>query len=207
VLVLGAGVAGLSAISTARRLGAVVTAFDVRSQARDDVHSLGAKFLELGDFADGAADSGYARLLSAEERQAQQEALQHRISAFDVLITTAQVPGRTPPVMVTAEAVKSMRAGSVVIDLAAGPDGGNVEGCVAGQRVTIADAVTVIGAGNLASAMAPAASTAYARNIAAALAHFVHDGQPRIDLTDEILGALVVTHQGAIVHPGLGVGR
>jgi NAD(P) transhydrogenase subunit alpha len=207
VLVLGAGVAGLSAISTARRLGAVVTGYDIRPQARDEVHSLGARFLDLGAFADGSASGGYARELSAEERHAQQEALQTRISTFDVVITTAQVPGRVPPVMVTAEAVKSMRAGSVIVDLAAGPEGGNVEGSVAGQSLTTDEAITVIGAGNLASAMAPAASAAYARNMAAFLAQLLHNGQPCIDLTDDILGAVVVTHQGAVVHPGFGAQR
>jgi NAD(P) transhydrogenase subunit alpha len=207
VLVLGAGVAGLSAISTARRLGAVVTGYDIRLQARDEVHSLGAKFLELGDLADGTTDGGYARPLTMQERLAQQEALQDRISAFDVVITTAQVPGRTPPLMVTAEAIKSMRPGSVVIDLAAGPQGGNVEGSVAGQRFVVDESVTLIGASDLASAMAPAASTAYGRNIAAVLAHFVQNGQPRIDLGDEILGALVLTHGGRIVHPDFGAPR
>jgi NAD(P) transhydrogenase subunit alpha len=204
VLVLGAGVAGLSAISTARRLGAVVTGYDIRPQARDDVRSLGARFLDLSNLPDGATEGGYARQLTAQERRAQQEALQDRISAFDVVITTAQVPGCSPPMMMTAEAVKSMRPGSVVIDLAAGPQGGNVEGSVAGQRLVIDDAVTLIGAGDLPSAMAPAASTAYAHNIAAVLAHFVRDGQPVIDLGDEILGALVLTHGGRIVHPDFG---
>lgn len=196
ILVLGVGVAGLSALGTARRLGAQVTGYDIRPETRDEVVSVGAKFLELSGVAEGGGVGGYARALSDEERQAQQEALQQRIGDFDVLITTAQVPGRKPPQLVTREAVKSMRPGSVVVDLAAGPLGGNVEGSVAGERVVVDEGVTVIGAGNLASAMAPGASTAYARNIAAVLAHLVHDDQIVLDDTDELTKAIAVTGRG-----------
>jgi NAD(P) transhydrogenase subunit alpha len=204
VLVLGVGVAGLAAIGTARRLGALVTGYDIRPETRDEVRSVGAKFLDLDGVAVADGVGGYARALSEEERQAQQEALQQRIGEFDVVITTAQVPGRTPPVLVTGEALKGMRPGSVVVDLAAGPLGGNVEGAQADRTVVVADGVTVIGAGNLPSAMAAGASAAYARNIAATTAHLVRDGRPAIDLADEIQAAIVVTHDGAVVHPALG---
>jgi NAD(P) transhydrogenase subunit alpha len=203
VLVLGVGVAGLAAIGTARRLGALVTGYDIRPETRDEVRSVGAKFLDLDGVAVADGVGGYARALSEEERQAQQEALQQRIGEFDVVITTAQVPGRTPPVLVTGEALKGMRPGSVVVDLAAGPLGGNVEGAQADRTVVVADGVTVIGAGNLPSAMAAGASAAYARNIAATTAHLVRDGRPAIDLADEIQAAIVVTHDGAVVHPAL----
>jgi NAD(P) transhydrogenase subunit alpha len=204
VLVLGVGVAGLSAIGTARRLGAVVTGYDIRPETRDEVRSVGARFLDLGGVGEGRGEGGYARSLSDEERAAQQEALQERVGDFDVVITTAQVPGRRPPQLVTEEALKGMRPGSVVVDLAAGPLGGNVEGSVADRTIVVADGVTVIGAGNLPSAMAPGASAAYARNISALTAHLLRDGAPAIDLADEILAAVVVTHDGAVVNPALG---
>jgi NAD(P) transhydrogenase subunit alpha len=203
VLVLGVGVAGLSAIGTARRLGAVVTGYDIRPETRDEVRSVGARFLELAGISEGSGVGGYARALTDEERAAQQEALQERIGDFDVVITTAQVPGRTPPLLVTAEAVKGMRPGSVIVDLAAGALGGNVAGSVPDRTVIVADGVTIIGAGNLPSAMAPGASAAYARNVAALTAHLLRDGAPAIDLDDEILKAVVVTHGGAIVNPAV----
>jgi NAD(P) transhydrogenase subunit alpha len=134
--------------------------------------------------------------LSDEEREAQQEALQQRIGEFDVVITTAQVPGRRPPLLVTAEAVKGMRPGSVIVDLAAGPLGGNVEGSRPDADVMLADGVRVIGAGNLASAMAPGASAAYARNVAALVAHLLPEGSPVIDPDDEVVGAMLVAHEG-----------
>jgi H+-translocating NAD(P) transhydrogenase subunit alpha len=196
VLVLGVGVAGLAAIGTARRLGAVVTGYDIRPETRAEVASVGARFLDLAAAAVADGTGGYARSLSDEERQAQQEALQQRVGEFDVVITTAQVPGRRPPLLVTAEAVKGMRPGSVVVDLAAGPLGGNVEGSAPDRDVLLADGVRVIGAGNLASAMAPGASAAYARNIAALVAHLLPAGEPVIDLTDELQAAMVVTHGG-----------
>jgi NAD(P) transhydrogenase subunit alpha len=192
VLVLGTGVAGLAAIGTARRIGAVVTGYDIRPEAAEEVRSLGAEFLDLGAAPHGGGAGGYARALSGGERTAQQAALQERAAGFDVVITTARVPGRTPPVLVTAEAVKDMRPGSVVIDLACGADGGNVEGSVPDTTVVTGEGVTVVGAGNLPSAMAPAASAAYGRNIVSVLAHLVRDGTPVIDRTDEILAAVVV---------------
>jgi proton-translocating NAD(P)+ transhydrogenase subunit alpha len=202
VLVLGAGVAGLSAIGTARRLGAVVTGYDIRPEARDEVHSMGARFLNLGEpVAGGAASGGYARALTESERDAQQAALQERIRDFDVVIATAQVPGRRPPVLVTRDALKAMRPGSVVVDLAAGPHGGNVEGSEPDRTAVLEDGITVIGAGNLASSMAAAASAAYARNIAALVSVLVRDGALVVDLDDEIQNAVVVAHRGAVRHP------
>ncbi len=202
VLVLGAGVAGLSALGTVRRLGAIATGYDIRPEAADEVRSTGARFLDLGAaVADGGAAGGYARALSLDERAAQQAALQARIAEFDVVITTAQVPGRRPPVLVTRDALKALRPGSVVVDLAAGPYGGNVEGCEAGQTLTVENGVTLIGAGDLPCSMAAAASAAYARNIAATAALFVHDGALTVDLADEIQNAIVIGHRGAFTRP------
>jgi len=193
VLVLGAGVAGLAAIGTARRLGALVSGYDIRPQTRDEVRSMGAQFLELGGApATGDGTGGYARELTEAEREAQQAALQARIGEFDVVITTAQVPGRTPPVLVTAEALKGMRPGSVVVDLACGPLGGNVDGSAPERSVVVGDGVTVIGAGNLPATMAQGASAAYARNVTALVAHLVRDGALVLDPADEITAAILV---------------
>jgi H+-translocating NAD(P) transhydrogenase subunit alpha len=209
VLVLGAGVAGLSAIGTARRLGALVTGYDVRPEARGDVRSLGARFLDLTPASGpdpvvaGAGEGGYARALTPAEQRAQQQALDTAIADFDVVITTAQVPGRRPPVLVTTEAVKAMRPGSVIVDLAAGPLGGNVEGAVPDRSTVVAGAVTVIGAGNLPATMPAAASTAYARNIAALLGHLADGTGIHLDLDDEVTAAVVVTHAGRVVNPAI----
>src|SRR6185369_670346 len=167
--------AGLAAIGTAHRLGAVVRGYDVRPQARGEVTSLGASFLDLDTeaVASGAGEGGYARALTGDESAAQQEALAAAIARHDVVITTAQVPGRRPPLLVTDEAVKEMRPGSVVVDLAASALGGNVECSVPEATVVTDNGVTVIGAGNLPAAMPAAASTAYARNITALLAHLI----------------------------------
>jgi NAD(P) transhydrogenase subunit alpha len=196
VLVLGVGVAGLSAIGTAKRLGAQVTGYDIRPETRDEVHSVGARFLDLAGVGVANGEGGYARALSESERAAQQEALQQRIGEFDVVITTALVPGRKPPQLVTREALKGMRPGSVVLDMAAGRHGGNVAGSEPGGDLLVADGVRLIGAGNLPSAMAPGASAAYARNVTALLVHLLHEGRPRVDLDDEILAAVVITHAG-----------
>ncbi|ABD12304.1 NAD/NADP transhydrogenase alpha subunit [Frankia casuarinae] len=206
VLVLGAGVAGLAAIGTAHRLGAVVRGYDVRPEARGEVTSLGASFLDLGGpdlggVAGGAGQGGYARALTAEELAGQQEALAAAVARHDVVITTAQVPGRRPPLLVTEEAVKTMRPGSVVVDLAASPLGGNVEISAPDETVVTAGGVTVIGAGNLPALMPAAASAAYARNVAALLGHLVHDGALTIDTADEIQAGVVITHAGRVVHP------
>ncbi|GAA3771723.1 NAD(P) transhydrogenase subunit alpha [Streptomyces coacervatus] len=193
VLVLGAGVAGLQAIATARRLGAVVTAYDVRPESREEVESLGARFLDIHQppgTGSGAGQGGYARELTEAEQQAQRAALDAHIARTDIVITTAQVPGRTPPLLVTAAAVEAMKPGSVVVDLAASELGGNVEGSEPDKTQVLDNGVTVIGAGRLPSAMATAASTAYARNLVALLHHLVRDGELVLDPADEITAAL-----------------
>ena len=205
VLVLGAGVAGLQAIGTARRLGAVVTGYDVRAAARADIASTGANVLELATGADPAAtgDGGYARELTADEAARQQDAMTAAVARFDVVITTAQVPGRTPPVLVSAAALAAMRPGSVVVDLAASEFGGNVVGSVPERTVVTDGGVTVVGAGNLAAAVPRAASAAYARNVVALLSHLVADGRIVLDPTDEITAGVLVTHDGEVVHPAV----
>lgn len=203
VLVIGAGVAGLQAIGTARRLGAVVTGYDVRDAARADIASTGANFLELGLAVSAAGEGGYARELTPAERDAQQDALNAAISRFDIVITTAQVPGRRPPVLVSATALQAMQPGSVVVDLAASVLGGNVEGSDPDATVVTNNGVTVVGAGNLPSAVPKAASTAYARNIVALLAHLVRDGALTLDPADEITAGVLVTHDGQVVHPAV----
>ena len=203
VLVIGAGVAGLQAISTARRLGAVVTGYDVRDAARADVASTGATFLDLGAPVSAAGDGGYARALTREERDAQLDALTDAIATFDIVITTAQVPGGPAPVLVSAEAVAAMRPGSVLVDLAANGLGGNVEGSAPETTTITETGVTIIGAGNLASSVPKAASTAYARNIVALLAHLVRDGALVLDPDDPITAGVLITHDGDIVHPAV----
>ncbi|MGI8667246.1 MAG: NAD(P) transhydrogenase subunit alpha [Jatrophihabitans sp.] len=202
VLVLGAGVAGLQAIGTARRLGALVSGYDVRPAARDEVKSLGAKFLELKAGIAAAGDGGYARELTDAERQAQQAELAEHIARHDIVITTAQVPGRRPPVLVTAEVVARVRPGSVVVDLAASDLGGNVEGSQPGQTVVTANGVSVVGASNLASRLATSASQAFSRNVSALLIHLTADGALAIDPADEIQQGVLITHGGQVVHPG-----
>lgn len=202
VLVLGAGVAGLQALATARRLGAVVTGSDVREAARAEVLSTGAKFLDLGSVAATGA-GGYARALTDEEREVQRQALAEAISHFDVVITTAQLPGRTPPLLVDADVLARMAPGSVLIDLASGELGGNVAGSVPGQRTVTDRGVVVVGAGNLPSQMPRAASTAFSRNVCSLVAGFVRDGELALDLTDEVLAGVVITHDGDVVHPGV----
>ncbi len=203
VLVLGAGVAGLQAMGTARRLGAVVTGYDIRPETREQIESVGARFLRLASVAPAEGEGGYARALTDEEQAAQQAELAAQIARFDVVITTAQVPGRRPPLLVTVEAVKGMQAGSVLVDLAASSLGGNVEGSVADRTVLTGDGVRIIGAGDLPAQVPTAASTAYSHNIVALLAELVRDGALTIDLADEIQAGVVVTHQGMVVHPAV----
>jgi NAD(P) transhydrogenase subunit alpha len=202
VLVLGAGVAGLQAIGTARRLGAVVTGYDVRDAARADIASTGASVLDLGGTS-ATGGGGYARELTGAEAGRQQDAMRAAVARFDVVITTAQVPGRTPPVLVTAEALAAMHSGSVVVDLAASDLGGNVAGSVPETTLVTEQGVTVVGAGNLAAAVPRAASAAYARNVVALLAHLVKDGRPVLDPADEITAGVLVTHDGEVVHPAV----
>ncbi len=175
VLVIGAGVAGLQAIGTARRLGAIVTGYDVRDAARSDVLSTGASFLDLGIEVSAVGDGGYARELTAQERSAQQDALNAAMSKFDIVITTAQVPGRRPPLLVSSTALAGMRAGSVVVDLGSSPWAATSRARSRGRASSPANGVTVVGATNLPSAVPKASSTAYSRNICALLAHLIPD--------------------------------
>ncbi|MDQ2960246.1 MAG: NAD(P) transhydrogenase subunit alpha [Candidatus Dormibacteraeota bacterium] len=200
VLVLGAGVAGLQAMGTAHRLGAVVTGYDVRPETRAEIESVSARFLELESVTTASGEGGYARALSADEQAAQQAELTRHIAHFDVVITTAQVPGRRPPVLVTADAVAAMRAGSVLVDLGASSLGGNVEGSVPDETIVTANGVTIIGAGNLPARVPNAASVNFSHNVAALLRHIVHDGALVIDTSDEIQAGVVVTSNGAVVH-------
>ena len=201
VLILGTGVAGLQAIGTARRLGAVVSAYDVRPETKTEVESLGGTFIELTSVSSAAGTGGYARALTEEERDAQQAELAGHIARHDVVITTAQVPGRRPPVLVTGDALKSMAPGSVLVDMGASALGGNVEGSVAGQTIVTENGVTIIGAENLPSTMAAAASTMYARNISSLLTYMVSDGAFTVNLDDDLVAGVVVAHGGAVVHP------
>jgi NAD(P) transhydrogenase subunit alpha len=206
LLVLGTGVAGLQAIGTARRLGAQVSGYDVRPASKGEVESLGATFIELTISAVG--EGGYARELTAEERDAQQAELAGHIARHDVIITTAQVPGRRPPLLVTADAVAGMAPGSVIVDMGSSPLGGNVAGSEPGQAIVTANGVTVIGAENLAATVPTAASNAYSRNISALLLSLVSasdsgDSALKIDTTDEIQAGVVVAHGGEVVHPAV----
>jgi NAD(P) transhydrogenase subunit alpha len=203
VLVLGAGVAGLQAIGTARRLGAVVSGYDVRPASKAEVESLGATFIELTAGVSAAGEGGYARELSAEERQAQQDELVGHIGRHDVVITTAQVPGRRPPVLVTEDAIKAMSPGSVIVDMGASALGGNVSGSKPGQIVVTGNGVTIIGADNLPATMPTAASAAYSRNISTLLEYMTSDGALAIDTSDEVQAGVVITHDGRVVHPGV----
>ena len=192
VLVLGAGVAGLQAIATARRLGAVVTGFDVRAAVREQVESLGATFLDLGVTAE-ETEGGYARELSEDDRRRQQEALEGRIADFDVVVTTALVPGRPAPRLIPATAVRAMRPGSVVVDLAA-EAGGNCELTSPGGTVE-REGVTIVGLTNLPSTMPYHASQLYARNVAALLQHLAPGGELELDWADEITAGACVTRK------------
>jgi NAD(P) transhydrogenase subunit alpha len=203
LLVLGTGVAGLQAIGTARRLGAQVTGYDVRPASRGEVESLGAMFLKLTSVTNAAGDGGYARELTEAERQAQQAELEDHIARHDVLITTAQVPGRKPPQLVTDDAVKKMASGSVIVDMGASALGGNVAGSKPGESIVTGNGVTIIGAHNLPSTVPTAASNAYSRNISALLLHMVSGGSLVIDTTDEIQAGVVIAHQATVVHPAV----
>jgi NAD(P) transhydrogenase subunit alpha len=199
LLVLGIGVAGLQAIATARRLGAVVKAYDVRRETREQAQSVGAQFIELKSVADATGEGGYARALTAEEQQAQQEELNGYIAQQDVVITTAQVPGRRPPLLVTAAAVAAMRPGSVIVDMAASELGGNCELSQAGQTVETENGVTILAPTNLPATMPGSASLFYSRNLAALLVTFIKAGAFTIDPNDEVHTATVITHGGQVV--------
>jgi len=192
-LVVGAGVAGLQAIATARRLGAVVSGFDVRPAVREQIQSLGAAWLDLGVVGE-ETEGGYARELTADEQRRQQEALEERVPEFDVVITTAAIPGRAAPRLIPASAVAKMRRGSVIVDLAA-DTGGNCELTQPGEVVEV-HGVTVVGTLNLPSTMPFHASQLYARNVAALLAHLAPKGDLALDWDDEITAGACVTREG-----------
>jgi NAD(P) transhydrogenase subunit alpha len=201
LLVLGTGVAGLQAIGTARRLGAQVSGYDVRPASKGEIESLGATFVSLTSVAGAAGEGGYARELTREELQAQQAELTGHIARHDVVITTAQVPGRRPPELVTEDAVKAMAAGSVIVDMGSSALGGNVFGSVPGETIVTGNGVTIVGATNLPASVPTAASNAYSRNISALLLHMVSDGVLSVDTDDEIQAGVVVAFGGQIVHP------
>jgi NAD(P) transhydrogenase subunit alpha len=192
VLVVGAGVAGLQAIATAHRLGAVVSGFDVRPVVREQVESLGATFLDLGVVGE-QTEGGYARELTEEEQRRQQEALEERIPEFDAVVTTALVPGRAAPRLIPAGAVAKMRPGSVIVDLAA-ETGGNCELTQPGEVVE-REGVTIVGLTNLPSTMPFHASQLYARNVSSLLQHLAPDGQLALDWDDEITAGACVTRR------------
>ncbi|CAM3743697.1 Re/Si-specific NAD(P)(+) transhydrogenase subunit alpha [Nocardiopsis rhodophaea] len=201
VLVLGAGVAGLQAIATAHRLGAVVSGYDVRPEAQEEIRSLGADALDLPTVTEATASGGYARALTSDEQRAQREALAAVMGRFDIVIATAQAIGGPPPLLVDDDALRALRPGAVAVDLASGPLGGNVYGSRPGETTYTKNGVAVIGAAELAATVPRAASEAYARNIGALLTHMTREGRLRIDLDDEIQAGVVITHEGSVVHP------
>ena len=201
VLVLGAGVAGLQAIATARRLGAVVTAFDVREAVREQVESLGARFLDLKLDADAEGEGGYAKELAEDAARRQQEALAEAIGRFDVVITTALVPGRRAPLLVTAQAVENMKPGSVIVDMA-GESGGNCELTEPGETVVKHD-VTIASPLNLPGDMPDHASQLYSKNVSALLELMIGDeGELKLDFDDAVIAGACITRDGEIVHEG-----
>lgn len=199
VFVVGAGVAGLQAIATSRRLGAVVQSYDVRPAVKEQVESLGAKFLELELETEGAeASGGYAKAMGDEFYRRQREIMTHVVAESDVVITTAAVPGKKAPILLTEEMVQGMRPGSVIIDLAA-EGGGNCELTWPGETVE-AHGVTIMGPINLASTIPYHASHMYARNVTAFLQNLVEDGELRLNLEDEIIRDTLLTHEGEVVN-------
>ncbi|MCL4289585.1 MAG: Re/Si-specific NAD(P)(+) transhydrogenase subunit alpha [Thermoleophilia bacterium] len=193
VLVLGAGVAGLQAIATARRLGAVVSAFDTRAVVKEQVESLGATFLEL-EIEGGETAGGYATELSEEQHRREQELIASAVADSDAVVTTAAIPGRRAPVLITAEAVRSMRPGSVIVDLAA-ETGGNCELTSPGETVE-REGVTIVGLTGLPSTMPQDASRMYSRNVQSLLLHLVKDGELELDFDDEITRGTCIAHAG-----------
>ncbi|MBV9028078.1 MAG: Re/Si-specific NAD(P)(+) transhydrogenase subunit alpha [Candidatus Eremiobacteraeota bacterium] len=198
VLVLGAGVAGLQAIATARRLGAVVSGYDVRAVVKEQVLSLGAHFLEFDLGADAEAAGGYAKELTREQQERQRLWMVEQIGANDVVITTALVPGRKAPVLISEAAVAAMKPGSVIVDLAA-EAGGNCALTVADQTVTSPNGVTIIGATNLPATMPADASRLYSRNVYALLSPWIKDGTLAIDMNDDVAKGAVVVRDGTVL--------
>jgi len=206
VLVFGAGVAGLQAIATAKRMGAVVLATDVRYAAKEQVESLGGKFIVVDEEAMKAAETegGYAKEMSEEFKQKQAEAVRTEVLKSDIIVTTALIPGRPAPKLVTADMVADMKPGSVVVDLAV-ESGGNVEGSKAGEVVTTDNGVTIIGHANMPARLARDASALYSRNLFNFLSPMIdkESGELAIDWEDDVVTGTLVTKDGAIVHPRL----
>jgi len=199
VLVIGAGVAGLQAIATVKRLGAIVEAYDVRSATKEQCQSLGAKFVDTGVAAEGAG--GYARELTAEEKAKQQAVLDEHIAKADAVITTAAIPGRAAPRIVSRSAVEAMGSGAVIVDLAA-ESGGNCELTVAGETVVTRNGVKILGPRNLPSELARHASQMYARNLLNFIQPAIKGGELAIDWQDEVFAQSVLTHDGEVKHAG-----
>ena len=199
VLVIGAGVAGLQAIATARRIGAMIEAYDVRPETREQIESLGAKFVDTGVAAAGVG--GYARELTEEEKAKQAERLAKAVAQCDALITTAAIPGKRAPRIITADMVRRMKPGAVVVDMAA-ESGGNVEGTVAGEKTWIND-VLVIGPTHIASRMPVHASEMYAKNLFNFISPFIKDGVLALDWEDEVMAGCCLTHAGELRHAGV----
>ena len=198
VLILGAGVAGLQAIGTARRLGAVVEAFDVRKVVKEQVESLGAKFVEVESAEDGAGAGGYAKEASEEYKKKQSEAIARHVAKADVCIATALIPGRRAPILITAEMVKSMKPGSMIVDLAAEQQG-NCELTVPGETV-VRDGVTIVGETNFPSLMPVSASQMYSRNMEKLIFHLTKDGALKLNPAEEITAGCLITQGGEVVH-------
>jgi NAD(P) transhydrogenase subunit alpha len=198
-LIIGAGVAGLQAIATCRRLGAQVTAYDTRPVVEEQVQSLGAKFLKIDVGESGEGQGGYAKELSPEALEKQRLGMIKAIGASDVVITTAAVPGRKAPVLISAEAVAAMAPGSVIVDLAA-ETGGNCELTKAGETVTSPNGVTILGVTNLPSTVPLDASQLYAKNVQTLLDYIIKDGALALDMTDEIIAGTTIVHDGTITH-------
>jgi H+-translocating NAD(P) transhydrogenase subunit alpha len=199
VLVIGAGVAGLQAIATARRIGAMVEAYDVRPETREQVESLGAKFVDTGVSAAGSG--GYARELTEEEKARQTERLAKAVGQCDALITTAAIPGKRAPKIISADMIARMKPGAVVVDMAA-ESGGNVEGTVPGEKIWIND-VLVIGPTHIASRMPVHASEMYAKNLFNFISPFIRDGALALDWEDEVMAGCCLTHAGELRHAGV----
>ena len=199
VLVIGAGVAGLQAIATVKRLGAIVEAYDVRSATKEQCQSLGAKFVDTGVAAEGTG--GYARELTAEEKAKQQAVLDQHIAKADAVITTAAIPGRAAPRIISKAAVAAMAAGAVIVDLAA-ESGGNCELTVAGETVVTPNGVRILGPRNLPSELARHASQMYARNLLNFIQPAIKNGELAIDWQDEVFAQSVLTHDGEVKHGG-----
>ena len=199
VLVIGAGVAGLQAIATAKRLGAMVSGYDVRPETKEQIESLGAKFVDTGVSAAGAG--GYARELTDDEKRQQAEKLGRAIADCDVLITTAAIPGKKAPVIVSADMVARMKPGSIVVDMAA-ETGGNVAGTLAGEKTWVGETL-IIGPTNIPSRMPVHASEMYAKNLFNFISPFIKDGALALDWEDEVLAGACLTHAGELRHAGV----